>query len=81
MSNYVQLNSLLYSEAGTMIAIICFIILIFAMGFCLGRIMRIKNIEDKWDKELVKTQKAINEILKKSGISKEISLRRGDIKS
>jgi len=77
MSNYVQLNSLLYSEAGTMIAIICFMVIIFAMGFCLGRYMRIKKLENEWNKELVKTQKAINEILEKAGISKEISLKKG----
>jgi len=80
MNNYVQLNNLLDSEAGTMIGVICFIVIIFAMGFCLGRIMRIKKIENEWNKELVKTQKAINEILEKAGISKEINLRRGDNK-
>jgi len=80
MSNYVQLNSILYSEVATLIAAICFIVIIFAMGFCLGRFMRIKKIENEWNKELVKTQKAINEILEKAGISKEVSLRRGDNK-
>ncbi|MBA7512971.1 hypothetical protein ES705_04980 [subsurface metagenome] len=80
MSNYVQLNSLLDNEVVTLITVICFIILIFAMGFCLGRIMRIKNIEDKLDKELAKTQKVINEILEKAGVFKEINLRRGHIK-
>ncbi|MBA7549380.1 hypothetical protein ES705_41860 [subsurface metagenome] len=80
MSNYVQLNNLLNSEASTLIAAICFIVIIFAMGFCLGRFMRIKKIENEWNKELVKTQKAINEILEKAGISKEVSLRRGDNK-
>jgi len=79
MNNYVQLNSLLDSEMGTMIAVICFIALIFAMGFFLGRIMRIKKLEDRWDKILAEYQKAINEILEKAGISKEISLKRGTI--
>jgi len=80
MNNYVQLNSILYSEVATLIAAICFIVIIFAMGFCLGRFMRIKKIENEWNKELIKTQKAINEILEKAGISKEVSLRRGDNK-
>ena len=80
MNNYVQLNSILYSEVAVKIAAICFIVLIFAMGFCLGRIMRIKKLEDKWDKELTKTQKVINEILEEAGISKEVSLRREDNK-
>jgi len=81
MSNYVQLNNILYSEVATLIAAICFMIIIFAMGFCLGRYMRIKKIENEWNKELVKTQKAINEILEKAGVSKEIILKRGDNKS
>lgn len=76
MNNYVQLNSILYSEVATLIATICFIIIIFAMGFYLGRFMRVKKLESEWNKELVKTQKVINEILEKAGISKEISLRR-----
>lgn len=80
MNNYVQLNNLLDNEVVTLIVAICFIVIIFAMGFCLGRNMRIKKLEDKWDKELAKTQKAINEILEKSGISKGISLRREDNK-
>jgi len=80
MNNYVQLNNLLDSEVGTMVAVTCFMVIIFAIGFCLGRIMRIKKLEDKWDKELVKSQKAINEILEKAGASKEISLRRGNNK-
>jgi len=80
MNNYVQLNSLLDSEMGIMIAVICFMALIFAMGFSLGRYMRIKKLENEWNKELMKSQKAINEILEKAGISKEISLRREDDK-
>ncbi len=80
MNNYVQLNSLLDSKVGLMITVICFVVLIFATGFCLGRIMRIRKLEDKWDKELTKTQKVINEILEKAGISKEVSLRREDNK-
>ena len=76
MINYVQLKSVLNSQALIIIVAICFIVLIFAIGFFLGRIMRIKKLEDKWDKALAKTQKTINEILKGEGISKEISLRR-----
>jgi len=76
MNNYVRLNNLLDNEVVTLIVAICFMVLIFAIGFCLGRNGRIKKLEDKWDKELVKTQKVINEILEKSGISKEVSLRR-----
>jgi len=76
MNNYVRLNNLLDNEVVTLIVAICFMVLIFAIGFCLGRNRRIKKLEDKWDKELVKTQKVINEILEKSGISKEVSLRR-----
>ncbi|MBA7557221.1 hypothetical protein ES705_49963 [subsurface metagenome] len=78
MNNYVQLNSLLDSKVGVMIAVICFMVIIFAIGFCLGRIMRIKKLEDKWDKELGKLQKAINEALGKAGISKEIGLKKRD---
>ena len=80
MNNYVQLNSLLDSKVVVMLAVICFIILIFAMGFCLGRFMRIKKLEDKWDKELGKLQKDINEALGRAGVFKEISLRREDNK-
>jgi len=78
MSNYVRLNSILGSKVAIMIAAICFIALIFFMGFCLGRIMRIKKLENRWDKALKESEKAINEILEKSGISKEISLKRED---
>jgi len=42
MNNYVQLNSLLDSEVVTVIVAICFMVIIFVMGFCLGRFMRIK---------------------------------------
>ena len=80
MNSYVQLNSILHSEVATVIVAICFTVIIFAMGFCLGRITRIKNLENKWDKELVESQKAINEILEKAGVFKEISLKRGDNK-
>jgi len=76
MNNYVRLDSPLDNEIVTLIVAICFMVLIFAIGFCLGRNMRIKKLEDEWDKELVKTQKVINEILEKSGIPKEVSLRR-----
>lgn len=79
MNSYVRLNSLLDSKVATLIAAICFMIIIFAMGFCLGRFMRVKKLENEWNKELMKTQKAINEILEKAGISKEISLKRGTI--
>jgi len=80
MSNYVELKGILDSEIVTMIAAIFFTVIIFALGFCLGRFMRINKLEHEWNKELVKTQKVINEILEKAGISKEVSLRRGDNK-
>ena len=80
MNNYVQLNSLLDSKVGVMIAVICFMVIIFAMGFCLGRNMRIKKLEDRWEKELVKLQKTFNGILEEAGIFKEISLRREENK-
>jgi len=78
MSNYVQLKNILGSGVATIIAAICFIALIFFMGFCLGRIIRLKKLEDKWDKQLTKSEKAINEILKEAGVSKEIILKRED---
>jgi len=78
MSNYMQLNSLLDNEVVTLIVAICFIALIFVMGFCLGRIIRIKKLEDKWDKELTELQKIFNGFLEEVGISKKINLRRGD---
>lgn len=80
MNNYVRLDSLLDNKMATLITAICFIVIIFAMGFFLGRIMRIKKLEDKWDKTLAESEKAINEILEEMGISKEMSLKRGDIK-
>ena len=80
MNNYVQLNNILDSEVGVMISTICFIALIFAAGFFLGRIMRIKKLEDRWEKELVKLQKIFNRILEEAGISREISLRKEDNK-
>jgi len=80
VNNYVQLNNVLDSEVGVMISTICFIALIFAAGFFLGRIMRIKKLEDRWEKELVKLQKIFNRILEEAGISREISLRKEDNK-
>lgn len=80
MNNYVRLNNLLDDETVTLIVAICFMVLIFAIGFCLGRNTRIKKLEDRWEKELVKLQKTFNEILEEAGISKEISLRREDNK-
>ncbi|GAH73736.1 unnamed protein product [marine sediment metagenome] len=77
MNNYVRFNNPLNNEMVTLLVAIFFIVIIFALGFCLGRYMRIKKLENKWDKELVKTQKIINEILGKSGISKEVILTRG----
>ncbi len=68
--SYVRVNSLLDSEVGVMITTIYFIALIFVAGFFLGRIMRIKKLEDGWDKKLAEYQKAINEILKKAEIYK-----------
>lgn len=76
--NYVQLNNLLDSEVGTMIAVICFTVLIFVAGFFLGRIMRIKKLEDRWDKKLAEYQKEINLIWEKAGISKETGLKKED---
>lgn len=74
--NYVQLNNLLDSKVGTMVFVICFIVLIFVAGLFLGRIMRIKKLEDRWNKVLLECQKeyqkVINEILEK-----EINLRKG----
>ena len=60
MNNYVQFNNLLDNEAVTLIAAICFMVIIFALGFCLGRIMRINKLEHKWDEQLKKSEKAIN---------------------
>lgn len=78
IQNYVQLNSILFSEAATMIIGICFLILIFVAGFFLGRAMRIKKLEDKWDKKLAEYQEAINEILEKAGMPQRIGLKRED---
>jgi len=78
MDNYVQLNSLLDSEVGVMIATIFFIVIIFAAGFFLGRVMRIKKLEDGWDKKLAELQKAVNEFYEKAEISKGINLREED---
>lgn len=78
IQNYVQLNSILDSKVATIVATIFFIVLIFAAGFFLGRVMRIKKLEDKWEKELAGYQKTINEALEKVGISKEIGLRKED---
>jgi len=61
-----------------MIVTIFFIVIIFAAGFFLGRIIRIKKLEDGWDKELAELQKAVNEFYEKAGISKGISLRKED---
>jgi len=76
--NYVRLNSVLDSEVGVMIVTIIFIALIFAAGFFLGRVMRIKKLEDGWGKELAKLQKEVNGIWVKAGISKGIGLRKED---
>lgn len=78
--NYVRLNNLLDSEVGVVIATICFIALIFAAGFFLGKVIRIKKLEDRWDKELAELQKAINEFYEKAGISKGIGLKEEDKK-
>ena len=80
MDNYVQLNNLLDSEVGVMIATIFFVALIFAAGFFLGRIMRIKKLEDKWNKVLLECQKEYqkitNEIIEKAGTPEEINLKK-----
>jgi len=77
MNNYVRLNNLLDSEVGVMISTICFIALIFAAGFFLGRVMRIKKLEDGWDKKLAEFQKEINVIWEKAGISKGDRFKKG----
>ncbi|GAH86027.1 unnamed protein product [marine sediment metagenome] len=80
MNNYIQLNNPLDNGMITLLAVvflILIILIILAIGFLLGRYMRIKKLEDKWDKELVKTQKIINGILGKSGIPKEVILTMG----
>ena len=59
-----------------MVATIFLIALIFAAGFFLGRIMRIKKLEDGWDKKLAEYQKAINEILEKAGMSEKVGSKR-----
>lgn len=76
IQNYVQLNSILDSEVAVMIAAICIMVIIFAMGFFLGKTMRIKKLEDEWNKKLAEYQKAINEILEGAGISKKVGLRK-----
>lgn len=78
MNNYVQINNLLDSEVGVMIATIFFIVLIFTAGFFLGRIIRIRKLEDRWNKKLAELQKEINEYYEKAGISKGINLRKED---
>ncbi|MBA7586807.1 hypothetical protein ES708_28813 [subsurface metagenome] len=78
IQNYVRVNSLLDSKVGTVIAVIFFIVTIFAAGFFLGRIMRIKKLEDGWDKKLAELQKEINEIWEKAGISKGINPKKED---
>ena len=65
--NFVQLNSILDSEVATVIVTICFMVLIFVAGFFLGRIMRIKKLEDRWDKVFAEYLKAINDILENAG--------------
>jgi len=82
MSNYVQLKNILDNEVAIMMGAICFAIffsvLIFAMGFCLGRIMRIKDLENKWDKELNRIKDIFNEFMEEAGMPQRIDdIRRG----
>jgi len=82
MNNYVQLNSLLDNEVVTLIVAICFIALIFGIGFCLGRITKIKKLEDKWDKQLDRVKKTFNEFMEEAGMPQRIDdIRREDNKS
>ena len=71
MSNYMQLNNILDSESIITIAAIFFIILIFAMGFFLGRHFRIKGLENnfnnKFNQELQKIKEALNQYLEEEG--------------
>lgn len=67
-----QLNSLLDNEVAILIIAICSIALIFGIGFCLGRIMRIKKLEDKWDKQLDRVKKTFNEFMEEAGMPQRI---------
>lgn len=71
IQNYVQLKSILNSEVAALIAAICFIALIFVMGFFLGRHLRIKDLENKFNnkfnQELQKIKEALNQFLEKEG--------------
>ena len=76
-----QLNSLLDNEVVTLIVVICFILLIFIIGFLLGRFMRIRNLEDTWDKQLNRVKKTFNEFMEESGMPQRIDdIRREDNK-
>lgn len=70
MSNYVHLNSL-GSEAIIMIFIICFMVLIFIIGFFLGRHFRVKDFEKRlnirFNQGLQKIKEALNEYLEEEG--------------
>jgi len=71
MNNYVQLNSLLDSKVGVMIAAICFIVIIFVIGFFLGRHLRMRDFEsrlnNKFNQELQNIKGALNKYLEEEG--------------
>ena len=71
MNNYVQLNSLLDNEVVILIVAICFIALIFVIGFFLGRHFRMKELENKFnhkfDKALQKIKETLNQFLEEEG--------------
>ena len=81
MNNYMQSNSLLDNEVVTLIATICFILLIFVMGFFLGRHFRMKELENKFnnkfDQALQKIKEALNQFLEEEGKDIRISKLEG----
>lgn len=81
MSNYVQLNSILYTEVVVVIAAVCFIALIFVMGFFLGRHFRMKDFENrlnnKFNQGLQKVKEALNKYLEEEGKDIRISKLEG----
>lgn len=70
MSNYVFLNDL-GSRAVAVIFLICFMALIFAVGFSLGRHFLVKDFENrlniKFNQRLQKIKEALNKYLEEEG--------------
>lgn len=70
MSNYVYLNGL-GSRAVAVIFLICFMALIFAAGFLLGRHFRVKDLEKKlnirFNQGLQRMKEALNKYFKEEG--------------